>query len=54
MKVVHHQGGVMLNLINQLLDISKIKSGIGNPKFYNGNVVEYIKVLVSYFNSIAE
>ncbi|MGM9795847.1 MAG: ATP-binding protein [Candidatus Aphodosoma sp.] len=54
MKVVYHQGGVMLNLINQLLDISKIKSGIGNPKFYNGNVVEYIKVLVSYFNSIAE
>lgn len=50
---VYHQGDVLLNLVDKLIDVSKIKSGVDNSEFYNGNVVEYLKVIVSYFESYA-
>lgn len=53
MQGVYHQGDVMLHLIDKLIDVSKINSSVDNSEFYHGNVVEYLKVVVSYFDSYA-
>lgn len=41
--MILRQGQGLLRLINQLLDISKVKSEIGNPDWQHGDVVPYLK-----------
>jgi two-component system sensor histidine kinase ChiS len=41
MEVVERQGQGLLVLINQLLDISKIKSSVGDPDWENGNITVF-------------
>lgn len=43
MMTIEKQGRNLLMLINQILDISKIKSNIGNPEWTNGNVCAYVE-----------
>lgn len=46
---IRRQGNRMLHLINQLLDISKIRSAIGAPEWKQGNLVAYIGMIVETF-----
>ena len=39
-------GGNLLELVNQLLDISRVNSEVDNPDWKNGNIVAYIEMLV--------
>lgn len=50
-RVVSRQGSRLLSLINQLLDISKVKSAVGHPDWRRGDVVLFVSTLVeSYLN----
>lgn len=46
---IERQGNRILRLVNQLLDISKIRSAIGKPEWRNGNIVAYISMIVEMF-----
>lgn len=50
---ITRQGTSLLNLVNQLLDISKVKSAIGNPEWRKGNVIPYMHMLVESFQDVA-
>lgn len=50
---IERQGNRMLRLINQLLDISKIRSAIGEPEWKEGNIVAYINMIVEAFEDFA-
>ena len=47
------QGNSLLNLINQLLDIFKVKSAIGEPDWRTGNIVVYLRMITESFISSA-
>lgn len=47
--VISSQGKGLLNLVNQLLDISKVKSGIGNAEWRYGNAISYMHMVVEKF-----
>ena len=50
-RVVSRQGQRLLSLINQLLDISKVKSAVGQPDWRHGDVVLFVSTIVeSYLN----
>lgn len=51
---IERQGTRMLHLINQLLDISKIRSAIGVPDWRNGNIIAYISMIVETFEEYAK
>lgn len=48
------QGKRMLNLVNQLLDIAKLRSEVEQVDWRHGDIVAYVKMLVSSFQSQAE
>lgn len=49
-ETILRQGKNLLELVNQLLDISKVKSEVGEPEWRNGDVVTYIRMMVeSYY-----
>ena len=50
---ITRQGNNLLDLVNQLLDISKVKSAVGNPEWRTGNVVPYLHMLVESFQDLA-
>lgn len=52
-KTIERQGQRMLRLINQLLDISKIKSKVGAPDWRNGNIVAYIAMTMETYTIYA-
>ena len=45
-KMIVRQGNGLLELINQLLEISKVKSTIGTSEYRNGDIVGYIHTVV--------
>ena len=47
------QGNSLLNLINQLLDIFKVKSAIGEPDWRTGDIVVYLRMITESFISSA-
>lgn len=51
---IERQGRRMLRLINQLLDISKIRSAIGTPDWRSGNIVAYINMIVETYTDYAK
>ena len=51
--MIERQGNSLLNLINQLLDISKARSAIGQADWRCGNVVAYISMLVESYADFA-
>ena len=51
-KIITYQGNQLLALVNQLLDISKIQSSLGNPKWSRGNIITFIDMLVENFQEI--
>ena len=52
-RTIERQGNSMLVLINQLLDISKIKSAIGTPDWRNGDIITYIDMLADSYREFA-
>ncbi len=46
---IHLQGRSLLTLINQLLDVAKVKSAVGNQEWGRGNIVTFINMLVEIF-----
>lgn len=50
---IEQQGRGLLTLINQLLDISKIKSSIGDPRTCWGNVTAHIAMIVDSYRNYA-
>ena len=48
------QGERMLNLVNQLLDIAKIRSDVEPVDWRHGDIVGYVKMIVSSFQPQAE
>ena len=49
--MVSRQGSRLLSLINQLLDIQKVKSAIGQPDWRHGDLVLFVSTVVeSYLN----
>ena len=52
-QTIERQGNGLLMLINQLLDISKIKSAVGNPDWKNGNIIAYLTMVMESYHSYA-
>lgn len=52
-RMVERQGRGLLKLVNQLLDIAKVKSAVGEPEWREGNVVAYIAMAVESFRDYA-
>lgn len=50
---IERQGQGLLTLINQLLDISKIKSSVGDPRSCRGNVTAHIAMIVDSYRDYA-
>lgn len=53
-KMITRQGCNLLDLVNQLLDISKIRSAIGKPDWHKGDVVTYIRMMIETYQIYAE
>ena len=53
-KKIKIQSNVLLRLVNQMLDISKIEAGGMNINFIHGDVVKYIKFVVGSFYGLTE
>ena len=43
----------MLALVNQLLDISKIQSAVGNPVWHEGDIVTILEMAIESMNVLA-
>ena len=52
-KTIERQGTSLLTLINQLLDISKMKSAVGEPAWRNGNIVAQIAMNIESYREYA-
>jgi len=53
-KMIVRQGNSLLGLINQLLDISKVRSAIGTPKWRHADIIAYITMVVDNFRPYAD
>ena len=52
-RTIERQGNGLLTLTNQLLDISKIKSSVGNADWRSGNITAYFTMIVESWRDYA-
>ncbi|MCF0198221.1 MAG: response regulator [Bacteroidaceae bacterium] len=53
-QIIHRQGTDMLDLVNQMLDLSKVNSQITPPRWQRGNIVRYVAMLVECYRPLAQ
>ena len=53
-KLIQSNGRHMLNLVNQLLDISKVQTTIGDAQWRSGNVVPFLHMLMEECQQLAK
>ena len=53
-KMIVRQGNSLLGLINQLLDISKVRSAVGTARWRHGNIVAYTQMVIENFMPYAQ
>jgi CheY-like chemotaxis protein/AraC-like DNA-binding protein len=51
---IRRNGQQLLNLVNQMLDLSKVESGAMKLNMVQGDVVNYLRYLAESFNSLAK
>lgn len=51
MGVIMRQGNNLLELVNQLLDISKVRSEVGEPEWRTGDAVAYLRMIVENYRA---
>ena len=51
---IERQGKALLELINQLLDISKVKSAVGKADWRHGNITAYMTMVVESYQDFAK
>lgn len=54
MLAIDRQSENLLKLVNQLLDISKLKSGTDNPKWERGDIISYLRMTAETFGLFAQ
>lgn len=52
-QTINRQGYNLLTLINQLLDVAKVRSEVGNANWRNGNITAYIEMIVESYRDFA-
>ena len=52
-QLIERQGSHLLQLVNQLLDISKVRSAIGTPEWRNGELVAFVSAIVESHRHLA-
>lgn len=53
-KLINRQGNMLLSLVNQLLDIAKVKSAVGNEDYRRGDIFAYIAMVVEVYQQYAQ
>lgn len=52
-QTINRQGNSLLTLTNQLLDVAKVKSEVGNANWRNGNLTAYVTMIVESYRDYA-
>ncbi len=52
-QAIERQGRQLLTLVNQMLDISKVKSSLGEQPRTEGNVAQYVAMVVEHYQEMA-
>lgn len=47
------QGRSLLALVNQLLEVSKVKSEVGDPEWYHDDIVAYMRMIIENYRAFA-
>ena len=53
MRAIERQSGSLLNLVNQLLDIAKLKKGSDDPQWKYGNIIAYLEMTAEAYKIYA-
>ncbi|MDX8339037.1 ATP-binding protein [Draconibacterium sp. IB214405] len=53
-KLIKRNAGLLMNLVNQILDLRKLESGSMNTRFIQGNVTGHLQYILESFHSLAE
>ena len=53
-QIIERQGKSLLNLINQLLDIARTKSAVGDSDWYSGDISARLTMIVETYRDFAE
>ncbi len=53
LSTIARQGRSILALVNQLLEISKVRSEVGEPEWYHDDAVAYIRMIIENYHAYA-